>query len=76
MDAQALCAEVGTLLGRCDPALWLLPRRGVAEEAMGGVVLVALALAQVCTYVWMYAIVLSNKQKNLVYDCVTSSAAE
>lgn len=48
VDAQALCAEVGALLGRCDPALWLLPRRGVAEEAMGGVVLVALVLAQVC----------------------------
>lgn len=46
VDVQALCAEVGALVGRCDPALWL-QRREMADETFGGVLLVALALVQV-----------------------------
>lgn len=48
LDAKALCEEVGGLLGRCDPALWLHHgRRDMADETFAGVVLVVLALAQV-----------------------------
>jgi hypothetical protein len=46
VDVKAVCAEVGELVGRCDPAVWL-QRREMADETFAGLVLVALALAQV-----------------------------